>query len=586
MALPFRFFFVPLCHQSNTSKTMKSFLKILSVFALTALVFTGCKPDDFYLQNTPELSVDRHEVTVSADGGVAEIQVQSTRRWIVTASEGDWFAITPVWLRDDDGNVLVFGGENNGQIRVLVQPNEWGPRQLRLEIETAGGLFQQVDIRQEAGREMYLLLFEDFGVSAPTQSPWGQLATWNYFRREGSGAADVIYRQVGDIAVTLRGNQTSPFSGGANVHFAAGTGTNPIGEPSGVFQVDNIETLGARSLRVSFATSQASDSLSLDYSTDGGETWTNLAFEKTTTTWGLVSVNIPSVDADVQTLSLRFSALRTEHGARIDDLRVEGGDVPPGPRLMVSPTTMDVGYAADVHNISITSNTEWTASSTSGWITFDAPSGTGNQALSFNVTHNPGTVQREGTISISTDNNAITRTVRITQAGEPIPKTMLFRETFGTPSGNTAIAGFQGWVTTGVGSANVTYSQTGNVDLRTTGASPAPFSGSGNVFFPTSAANERTFIISGIEPGSYTNFELSFATNAPSHTAMYVEYSVNGTDNWTEIPYTRTGTAWGLVTANFYLTQPATTLNLRFRVPSGTGGNFRIDDVQVDGYQN
>jgi len=299
----------------KTSKLMKSFLKILSVFALTALLFSSCKKDEFYLQNTPELSVSINAANVAQGGGIVTIDVQSTRRWHIRTESDQvgWFEITPFALM----------GEDDGQITVTVfEENEWLDRDLVLYVETAGGLLQRIVISQEGDPTAEILLFETFGPGAAANTPVGE---YNGFIQEGVGAGAVTFVQGQNSGlVDVRTTMQSPvpaFSGGANVLFNAGAG--------GTLLVNNIALHGANRVQISFATNQTNEVMSLEYSTDS-ITWRTLDFTKTTAEWGRVTVETRTVEG-AETLYLKIVATAVSFGARIDDIRVVGVgvEVPP-----------------------------------------------------------------------------------------------------------------------------------------------------------------------------------------------------------------------------------------------------------------
>ena len=235
---------------------------------------------------------------------------------------------------------------------------------------------------------------------------------------------------------------------------------------------------------------------------------------------------------------------------------------------------------ASLGGINITSNTDWTITSSQPWVTLSQETGANSEIVTVYIDENTSGLTRQATLTV-TAFGAPNRTVSVEQRyyTEPV---LILRETFGVPASNTLIANYSGWTKTGMGASNVTYSGTGNVDVRITAVSPnPPFSGGGNVFFPTNEpAGQRTFTISGIDPGSATIFELSFATQGTS-TNLIVEYSIDGT-TWIGLSFIKSTTSWGLVEICFEIPEPTTNLRLRFRVPTGTTGNFRIDDVELN----
>ncbi|MCL2416514.1 MAG: BACON domain-containing protein [Bacteroidales bacterium] len=298
-------------------KPLFKFLPFVVLIAITAL--SGCKKDEFYLQNTPELSVSANEITANAGGGVYSIDVESTRRWFVTSNVGigDWFYITPIWQVKENGEV-VHGGEDNGRINVTILGNQDGPRRATLSIETVGGLFRQVDILQQgAWEESTLILADDFGIGAPPSGQGPLVTAFTDWNRTGS-SSDSVYYTTSGARVDVRGAQPSTgypgASGGNNIMFAAAGG--------GVFYVNGIDPKDYQNFLFSFGTNQTSTVMSAHFSVDDGE-WLPIDFTKTTDTWGLVETRF-HIDEVASSLRLRIAGGPTQFGARIDDLRLVG----------------------------------------------------------------------------------------------------------------------------------------------------------------------------------------------------------------------------------------------------------------------
>ena len=166
---------------------------------------------------------------------------------------------------------------------------------------------------------------------------------------------------------------------------------------------------------------------------------------------------------------------------------------------------------------------------------------------------------------------------------QDIPETtVIFHETFGNPSGNTLIAEYTGWETYGVGAKAVSFAGTtfpNTVDVRSSTTFPGTTS-TGNVMFHL---NGGTFYINGIATCGAENLRLSFATNHTDQ-ILSVAYRISGTEEWIDIPFTKTTTTWGRVNnLNFTLPTGTNTINLRFEAAAQASGstNVRIDDVRI-----
>ena len=133
----------------------------------------------------------------------------------------------------------------------------------------------------------------------------------------------------------------------------------------------------------------------------------------------------------------------------------------------------------------------------------------------------------------------------------------------------------------------LTYSGTG--DMRNAAVSTGYLGASGtwNAFFNN--ANE-TFIIDGINAGSFTNLIFSFGirknTNVENGSGLIAEYSTTGiSGTYTQFTYISNlpigvgSVGWYLRTSNNVV--PNTITTIRFRMPAA--GDFRIDDLLLTG---
>ena len=153
-------------------------------------------------------------------------------------------------------------------------------------------------------------------------------------------------------------------------------------------------------------------------------------------------------------------------------------------------------------------------------------------------------------------------------------QTIIYSETFGTPSGNTAIGNYTGW-----SNSSVTYTGDGTCDVRTTNASIgyATASGSGNVMINNTT---KWFQVSGINTAGYENLKLSFGLRKPSAgetgSNLKVEISNNGgAAVLFSVPALSGAAGWYYVTIEDI---PAST-NLAIKFSDLSSAEFRLDDL-------
>ena len=86
--------------------------------------------------------------------------------------------------------------------------------------------------------------------------------------------------------------------------------------------------------------------------------------------------------------------------------------------LNVSPASFDLSNEATSVNVSIEANTKYTVSSSAVWLVSPVSGLTESNSLAFDVAANEETTVREATLTFTSEDGSITRTVTVTQAGK------------------------------------------------------------------------------------------------------------------------------------------------------------------------
>ncbi|MDR1680192.1 MAG: hypothetical protein LBS12_00185 [Prevotellaceae bacterium] len=255
---------------------------------------------------------------------------------------------------------------------------------------------------------------------------------------------------------------------------------------------------------------------------------------------------------------------------------------PDTPYIASTGTVVTIPVEGGDWAIPITSNRPWTVSVEPAieWLVVDTRTGANNGEITFSVGPNSGTT-REATLHVAT--SSVFLDIRIVQTGA-IATTVLYAEDCGT-TGTTAsphvtVTAYTGWNTSGTGADNVTYSMDGgSVTVRGNAVSSGydGASGASNVMM---AAGGASFLINNINPTGVTVMSLSFGANETSD-IMKLYYNT-GDANWTEVPYEKTTTEWGLVTVGFEIPAGSTVLNLKYTAGVTTYGT-RVDDIKLVG---
>ena len=88
--------------------------------------------------------------------------------------------------------------------------------------------------------------------------------------------------------------------------------------------------------------------------------------------------------------------------------------------LSVSPTSFNLSNEAASVNVSIEANTKYTVSSSAVWLVSPVSGLTESNSLAFDVAANEETSVREATLTFTSEDGSITRTVTVTQAGKEL----------------------------------------------------------------------------------------------------------------------------------------------------------------------
>jgi hypothetical protein len=121
---------------------------------------------------------------------------------------------------------------------------------------------------------------------------------------------------------------------------------------------------------------------------------------------------------------------------------VAGGTVTPPPApssiLTVNPTSLSVAAAGEAQTFTIASNTAWTVTSSESWCSPGTTTGSNDAVITVTAAANTGS-QRTATITVQTTDNAVTRTVTVTQAGANVAgETVYLQQDFNGCAGGTA----------------------------------------------------------------------------------------------------------------------------------------------------
>ncbi|MBO5942622.1 MAG: hypothetical protein J6Q63_06555 [Bacteroidales bacterium] len=514
-------------------KLRNLFLGVCSAVA----VFAACQPQEENL-GTPDISIDKNEMTFEVAGGEQQLAVTATRDWKVE-TDADWVVVSPESGAGslEPQTVTVTALENTGMDRSADLKFTIGMKSKYLTVSQAG---------PGGSVEALIVYSNDFDKEEATKTYGSSNGSWPYLDQfegwknaTGTGAANVTYSFQG---MSARANSTSD----SNYSDYAGSGKNNMFFGSAAyFSTNNIALNGATGLTLTFGTEK--------YSQDNGSVFTNSEYKiflsndgakwveltdytfaggTTEGRWNIATANF-TVPEGTENLSICMQ-VTVASSYRMDDMK-----------LVMSEGGAAVDFSKGVEM-------DFAAGNTGG----------GNQGGG------------------ASDANAI--------YSNNYDKSAAVQGSNGWPFLDSSDA----WKNAaGTGAANVTYASK-NVTVRNNSNSNGNYSdydGSGlnNIFF---GKDYPYFATKNIALGGATGLTLTFGTEKYSQTlgstftnSEYHIYLSNDGTKWVELTdYTFAGTAdgrWNVATANF--TVPAGTENLSICMQVDAASAYRLDDFKL-----
>ena len=514
-------------------KLRNLFLGVCSAVA----VFAACQPQEENL-GTPDISIDKNEMTFEVAGGEQQLAVTATRDWKVE-TDADWVVVSPESGAGslEPQTVTVTALENTGMDRSADLKFTIGMKSKYLTVSQAG---------PGGSVEALIVYSNDFDKEEATKTYGSSGESWPYLDQfegwknaTGTGAANVTYSFKG---MSARANSTSD----SNYSDYAGSGKNNMFFGSAAyFSTNNIALNGATGLTLTFGTEK--------YSQDNGSVFTNSEYKiflsndgakwveltdytfaggTTEGRWNIATANF-TVPEGTENLSICMQ-VTVASSYRMDDMK-----------LVMSEGGAAVDFSKGVEM-------DFAAGNTGG----------GNQGGG------------------SSDATAI--------YSNNYDKTAAAQGSNGWPFLDSSDA----WKNAaGTGAANVTYASK-NVTVRNNSNSNGTYSdyaGSGmnNIFF---GKDYPYFATKNIALGGATGLTLTFGTEKYSQTdgstftnSEYHIWLSNDGTKWVELTdYTFAGTAdgrWNVATANF--TVPAGTENLSICMQVDVASAYRLDDFKL-----
>ena len=507
----------------------------LGVFSAAA-VLAACQKEEQNL-GTPDISIDKNEMTFEVAGGEQQLAVTATRDWKVE-TEADWVVVSPESgaASAEPQTVTVTVLENTGMDREASLKFTIGMKSKYLTVSQAG---------PGGSVEALIVYSNDFDKEEATKTYGSSNGSWPYLDQfegwknaTGTGAANVTYTFQG---MSARANSTSD----SNYSDYAGSGKNNMFFGSAAyFSTNNIALNGATGLTLTFGTEK--------YSQDNGSVFTNSEYRIFLSNDGAKWVELTDYTFAGGTTEGRWN------------IATANFTVPEGTENLSICMQVTVASSYRMDDMKLVMSEGGAAVDFSKGVEMDFAAG------------NTGGNQGGG----ASDANAI--------YSNNYDKSAAVQGSNGWPFLDSSDA----WKNAaGTGAANVTYASK-NVTVRNNSNSNGTYSdyaGSGmnNIFF---GKDYPYFATKNIALGGATGLTLTFGTEKYSQTdgstftnSEYHIWLSNDGTKWVELTdYTFAGTAdgrWNVATANF--TVPAGTENLSICMQVDAASAYRLDDFKL-----
>ncbi len=201
----------------------------------------------------------------------------------------------------------------------------------------------------------------------------------------------------------------------------------------------------------------------------------------------------------------------------------------------IDPTTLNANSTKETISFTLTTNDEWTVSSTDSWINLSTTSGTGNEKIQVTVSDNASTESRKGTITVKGVNSGNYSTITVNQNGRYLtvdPSSLSFDATGGSSivnvdtDGTFSVTTSENWIT---------IKTNGNQVNITTTQNEGKTSRNGKVFVKLSGLSNGSLTrnIEITQAGTNYNFSVDKNSLSGSSASWSEDFTLTTNDSWT-----------------------------------------------------
>ncbi|MBP5340490.1 MAG: BACON domain-containing protein [Prevotella sp.] len=198
--------------------------------------------------------------------------------------------------------------------------------------------------------------------------------------------------------------------------FLGSCGGDPDGAPSilGIDPTKGKLKLEVSPAAISFEAEGGSQKISIDanqsWTVKGSDSWLSLSARE-----GVDKADI-TITADYNNGNERTATITVTGRGETKTVSVSQGKI--NPELSVTPIEMKFEAVGGTQNLTVKSNTNWTASSNQSWCTIDTNGGNGDGAIVVSVAANTSVDERTATVTVKT--GGVQKNVVVTQNGVEI----------------------------------------------------------------------------------------------------------------------------------------------------------------------
>ncbi|HAH56774.1 MAG: T9SS type A sorting domain-containing protein [Lentimicrobium sp.] len=340
----------------------------------------GTVTEETTLSAPPTLTVNPEMIEVSSEAGTTSFAVTSNTTWQVS-STADWIAYTP--SGDGDGSILVEFNENSLTL----------PRTANIVV-TAPGLDPVTVILNQTGSPAYLTitplaytvdsLAGTVSYSVSSNAPWTVSGSYPWVEVNASGTGN------GTIVAEYQANESA--------YLRTATFTVVAPEPAAPVELTLSQEAAVAVLRVSPTSQQtASTAGTVTYTVEANFDWAVISdadwATPEITNNETLSVNVEqNISLEPRNAILVVSGLQLSQDVMLEQ---QAADT----LLIVSPPIQQVSSAPGQVSFDVISNTSWTASADSAWLSVTL-SGNGSGNVLVNYQGNGSTQMRSSLITI------------------------------------------------------------------------------------------------------------------------------------------------------------------------------------------